>query len=134
MLPATAPLQFPTTFATAPGRTLADTLLQSRRQLQSRLFERYHVERSRPICGSMSVRCRQDWRKQTASLSSPLYRECTCFGGRAEAPRLWGAPTASFEEQLSRELAAFAECAATADFREGIKAFSERRKPVFQGH
>ena len=44
------------------------------------------------------------------------------------------APTASFEEQLSRELAAFTECAATADFREGIKAFSERRKPVFQGH
>ena len=44
------------------------------------------------------------------------------------------APTASFEEQLSRELAAFAECAATADFREGIKAFRERRNPVFQGH
>lgn len=43
------------------------------------------------------------------------------------------APTASFDAQLSAELAAFARCAATADFREGIRAFTERRAPVFTG-
>lgn len=46
---------------------------------------------------------------------------------------VYGAPHASFEEQLSRELAAFARCADTADFKEGIAAFAERRSPRFQG-
>lgn len=46
---------------------------------------------------------------------------------------VYGAPHASFEEQLSRELAAFSRCADTADFREGVAAFSERRAPRFQG-
>lgn len=43
------------------------------------------------------------------------------------------APITSFDQQLSSELAAFAQCAATADFREGVRAFAERRQPVFKG-
>lgn len=43
------------------------------------------------------------------------------------------APTTSFDQQLSSELAAFAQCAGTADFREGVRAFAERRQPAFKG-
>lgn len=43
------------------------------------------------------------------------------------------APSTSFDQQLSLELAAFTLCAGTADFREGVRAFSERRQPLFKG-
>jgi 2-(1,2-epoxy-1,2-dihydrophenyl)acetyl-CoA isomerase len=42
----------------------------------------------------------------------------------------WERPMAA---QLDAELAAFARCAATADFAEGIGAFVEKRKPGFTG-
>lgn len=45
----------------------------------------------------------------------------------------YGSPTSSFEQQLAAELAAFAECAGTDDFREGVRAFAERRVPHFRG-
>jgi 2-(1,2-epoxy-1,2-dihydrophenyl)acetyl-CoA isomerase len=35
--------------------------------------------------------------------------------------------------QLDAELAAFARCAATADFAEGTGAFVAKRKPAFTG-
>lgn len=41
------------------------------------------------------------------------------------------APTATFEQQLDAERAGFMKAAATADFREGITAFFERRPPKF---
>ena len=41
------------------------------------------------------------------------------------------ASTASFEQQLDAERAGFIAAAATADFREGIAAFFERRPPNF---
>ena len=39
----------------------------------------------------------------------------------------------SLEAQLDAEAEAFARCAATADMREGVTAFVEKRKPVFKG-
>ncbi len=41
--------------------------------------------------------------------------------------------SASFDEQLEAEAAGFAECAATADFREGVDAFLGKRRPAFEG-
>lgn len=39
----------------------------------------------------------------------------------------------SLVEQLGAEAQAFARCAATRDFAEGVTAFVEKRKPVFKG-
>ena len=39
----------------------------------------------------------------------------------------------TLEEQLEQEAINFSECAATDDFADGIRAFMERRKPVFKG-
>ena len=38
-----------------------------------------------------------------------------------------------FESQLQMEGESFADCATRGDFREGVKAFVEKRKPVFTG-
>jgi 2-(1,2-epoxy-1,2-dihydrophenyl)acetyl-CoA isomerase len=39
----------------------------------------------------------------------------------------------SMEAQMEAELEAFARCAVTDDLREGVAAFEDRRKPVFDG-
>lgn len=40
---------------------------------------------------------------------------------------------ASMESQLEAEIQAFSRCARTADLAEGVRAFVEKRKPVFTG-
>jgi 2-(1,2-epoxy-1,2-dihydrophenyl)acetyl-CoA isomerase len=39
----------------------------------------------------------------------------------------------AFDAQLRRETESFAACAATTDFAEGVRAFLEKRRPVFAG-
>jgi 2-(1,2-epoxy-1,2-dihydrophenyl)acetyl-CoA isomerase len=51
----------------------------------------------------------------------------------AEIKRLIEATSPSLDAQLAAEALAFARCAATMDFVEGINAFAERRTPVFHG-
>ncbi len=65
------------------------------------------------------------------------------------AARLAAGPTAAFartkalinsafdstlEQQLDLEIKSFAECATGNDFKEGVTAFVEKRKPVFKGY
>jgi 2-(1,2-epoxy-1,2-dihydrophenyl)acetyl-CoA isomerase len=45
----------------------------------------------------------------------------------------WESTHLSFEEQLKQEQAAQAKAGATEDFREGLKAFFEKREPHFKG-
>lgn len=67
---------------------------------------------------------------------------------RREAARLAQGPTAAYgklkdlfnttghsslEEQLDKEARYFSDSSKTADFREGVSAFAEKRKPQFQG-
>jgi 2-(1,2-epoxy-1,2-dihydrophenyl)acetyl-CoA isomerase len=52
----------------------------------------------------------------------------------AEAKRLFHqSAAASMESQMEEELRAFARCARTADLKEGVSAFVEKRPPTFVG-
>lgn len=52
----------------------------------------------------------------------------------AEAKRLMNRSLeTAIETQMEEELQAFARCARTADLKEGVTAFVEKRKPVFKG-
>lgn len=75
----------------------------------------------------------------SADLEAEVSRMTNTLRGNAPASvralkgLTYQAPTTSFDQQLSSELVAFAQCAGTADFREGVNAFTERRQPVFTG-
>lgn len=47
---------------------------------------------------------------------------------------LLSAASQSLETQLENEAQALARCAGSSDAREGLKAFAEKRKPVYKGH
>lgn len=70
--------------------------------------------------------------EETARLAKRLANGPTL--AYAEAKRLMNQSLGtSMEAQMEEELAAFARCARTADLHEGVSAFVEKRKPVFQG-
>ncbi|PKR51917.1 enoyl-CoA hydratase/isomerase family protein [Thalassospira marina] len=73
-----------------------------------------------------------DLEKATAKLAARL-----AAGPRGALARtkalLNNSPEMDLQSQLAAEAKAFAECAISADFREGVAAFAEKRKPVFNG-
>jgi len=69
---------------------------------------------------------------EAAALSARLAAGPTHAYGRTKA-LLQATIGDAFDAQLRRETESFAACAATADFAEGVRAFLEKRRPVFTG-
>lgn len=70
--------------------------------------------------------------EETANLAARLATGPTHAYGHAK--RLMNASINNqLEHQLQLEAEAFADCATTADFREGVAAFVEKRRPEFTG-
>jgi 2-(1,2-epoxy-1,2-dihydrophenyl)acetyl-CoA isomerase len=69
---------------------------------------------------------------ETAKLATRLASGPTRVLGRAKA-LLYQSHETHFESQLQAEAESFAACAAEPDFREGVTAFVEKRRPEFTG-
>ena len=69
---------------------------------------------------------------EAAALAARLAAGPTHAYGRTKA-LLQATLGDAFDAQLRRETESFAACAATADFAEGVRAFLEKRRPVFTG-
>ena len=70
--------------------------------------------------------------QETAALAGRLARGPTAVYGRAKA-LLYRSIETPFEVQVQAEAESFAACATERDFREGVDAFLEKRKPEFRG-
>jgi 2-(1,2-epoxy-1,2-dihydrophenyl)acetyl-CoA isomerase len=69
---------------------------------------------------------------EAAALAARLATGPTHAYGRTKA-LLQATMGDAFDAQLRRETESFAACAATEDFAEGVRAFLEKRRPVFTG-
>jgi len=69
---------------------------------------------------------------EAAALAARLAAGPTLAYGRTKA-LLQATLGDGFDAQLRRETESFAACAATEDFAEGVRAFLEKRRPVFTG-
>ena len=74
-----------------------------------------------------------DLEEETDKLARRLANGPTYVYGRSKA-LLYRSMESQFESQLQAEAEAFADCASRADFREGVTAFVEKRKPTFTGN
>ena len=68
----------------------------------------------------------------TAKLAGRLAKGPTHVYGRAKR-LLYQSNETQFESQLQAEAEAFADCASRPDFREGVTAFVQKRRPAFTG-
>lgn len=73
-----------------------------------------------------------DLEAETAKLATRLANGPTYVYGRAKK-LLYQSNETHFESQLQAEAESFASCAARQDFKEGVTAFVEKRKPNFTG-
>ena len=71
--------------------------------------------------------------EETDKLARRLANGPTYVYGKSKA-LLYRSMESQFESQLQAEAEAFADCASRADFREGVTAFVEKRKPNFTGN
>lgn len=74
-----------------------------------------------------------DLEKDTDKLAQRLAKGPTYVYGRSKA-LLYRSMESQFESQLQAEAESFADCASRSDFREGVTAFLEKRKPNFTGN
>lgn len=70
--------------------------------------------------------------EETDKLARRLANGPTYVYGKSKA-LLYRSMESQFESQLQAEAEAFADCASRTDFREGVTAFVEKRKPRFTG-
>lgn len=78
------------------------------------------------------VCAKQELEAELARMARVLRDNSPAASSAAKA-LVWSADTATFDKHLSAELAAFVDCASSADFREGLAAFRDRRSPIFGG-
>ena len=71
--------------------------------------------------------------EETDKLAQRLANGPTYVYGKSKA-LLYRSMESQFESQLQAEAESFADCASRADFREGVTAFIEKRKPTFTGN
>jgi len=70
---------------------------------------------------------------ETGKLARRLANGPTYVYGKSKA-LLYRSMESEFESQLQAEAESFADCASRTDFREGVTAFVEKRKPTFTGN
>ena len=73
-----------------------------------------------------------DLEEETDQLARRLAAGPTRAYGQAKR-LIYGSLENQMERQLQMEAEAFADCATTDDFREGVSAFVEKRRAVFRG-
>src|SRR5262245_43697391 len=74
----------------------------------------------------------EQFTQEVHRIASHLAQGPTLAYGRAKA-LFYSSTSETLETQMEHEAQLIAACGKTADFREGIRAFAEKRQPTFQG-
>jgi 2-(1,2-epoxy-1,2-dihydrophenyl)acetyl-CoA isomerase len=96
------------------------------------LGDRFDAQTARDIGMINFVVPEADLQAETAKLARRLAQGPTHVYGNTKR-LLYRSLENEWESQLQLEGETFADCAARADFREGVTAFAEKRKPNFTG-
>lgn len=73
------------------------------------------------------------FQQEVHNIAAQLAQGATQAYGHAKA-LFYKSTSETLETQMEHEAQLIAACGKTADFREGIFAFAEKRQPIFQGH